>query len=876
MNVFDFLTHLRSLDIQVTVNQGKLRINAPKGAVTPDLLSELSARKGEILSLLSNMDPILTEGEEAPLSLAQENLWQLHRLTPDTTAYNMYAVFRLHGQLDVPALEMAIHSIVERHKILRTSFPGSVQNMPEQVIASTSSVEFRQISLPFSSDMREALHSLIEFEIRRPFDLFSGPLFRPILVNIKPDENVLILIMHHIISDGHSFNIFYDELAQAYSAVIEGGAADWLPLSMQYRDYAAWQRKWLSSDASHIDRGYWQSRLSGNVPELKLPIDHLHPLHTSSEGDYVELRINPGLSASLRELCRREGITLFTTVLTVFNIMLHRKSGQLDIVVCTPVAARDRIEFSRLIGYFNNTLLLRADLEKVATMRGLLLQTQALVVDALAHQMFPFNEVANFPNLSRTPLSRAMVVVLAPSNNSLQLPGVDVEELNFFNNAVQYDLSLELRESSGQWMGKLMYRKVLFERNTIERLAGEFVKILEEMVVDVNSIFSPNALERPGINELEIKNGIETPHTPPRTDLESRLARIWQDVLDVESIGIHDGFFELGGHSLLALRLFTRIELETGTSMPLSTLFKATTIAQLAHLIEDGNTDKTWDCLVPIQPHGTNAPFFCVHGVEGDVFGYRELINALGDNQPVIGLQAIGWDDPESCDGSIEQMAARYIEAMKSYQPRGPYRIGGYCFGGIVAYEMACQLEKMEEKVSLLAVLEGSMPVEGDNRVSIYQRLSAFLKHLPNWVRDYMNLSPEQLLSRIRTTLYKFRLKIQANPELERRMQAEEILNVDFDVLPDRNVELTRVNSGAFLHYEPKKYNGILTLFRARNRSINEVIFGSLDPRMGWGDLALGGVRIRMVDGFHRNIHLSPYVNSLASELRYCLEHTTD
>ncbi len=876
MNVLDFLTHLRSLDIQVKVDQGKLRINAPQGAVTPEILAELNSRKGEILSLLSEMDPVPAEGDEAPLSLAQENLWQLHRLTPDTTAYNMYAVFRLHEGLNVQALEVAIRSIVERHKILRTSFPNSAQNEPKQSIAPTLSVGLQHIPLSSTTAMQEELRSIFEFEIRKSFDLLSGPLFRPVLVYIGPDDYVLIIVMHHIISDGQSFKIFYDELEQAYSAAVEGGTVNWAPLSIQYGDFAAWQRKWLSSDASQIDRDYWKFRLSGEVPELKLPIDHLHPLHTSSEGDYVELRINSGLSASLQELCQQNGVTLFTAALTAFNIMLHRHSSQLDLVVCTPVAARDRIEFSNLIGYFNNTLLLRTDLEKAATLRELLQRTQALVVDALAHQMFPFNEIASFPNLSRTPLSRAMVVVLDPSQDMLQLPGVKVEKINVFNNAVQYDLSLELKGSSEQLEGKLMYRKVLFDRSTVEGLAGEFIKILEEMVIDVDSVFSPFDFEQSVILERNKENVNEVPHVQPRTNLERCIAQIWQEVLNVERIGIHDNFFELGGHSLLALRLFTRIEQETGTSMPLSTLFKATTIAQLARLIEDESTGKTWDCLVPIQPLGAKAPFFCVHGVTGDVFGYRDLSNALGDAQPVIGLRAIGWDHQDYYDSSIAQMAERYIEAMKSYQPTGPYRIGGYCFGGIVAYEMACQLEKMGEKVSLLAVFEGSMPVGEENRASFFQRLSVFLRHLPGWIRDYTSMSPEQLLIRIRTTGNKILLKFQANPDLERRMQAEEILNINYDVLPDRNIELTRINSNAFLHYKPNQYNGFLTLFRAKNRSINEVIFGPLDPTMGWGKLALGGVAIRLVDGFHRNIHLFPYVISLASELKHCLENATD
>lgn len=866
MSIFDFLAHLQTLDIHVAADNGKLRINAPQGSVTPEIRSELSARKAEILSLLSEMEPILAEPHDGPrpLSLAQEHLWQLHRLTPETVAYNMYGVCRLSGALNVPALDSAIHAVVERHQILRTSFTGSNNGMPEQVIAPASSVVLRRIT---SSGLADELQSIIDQEIRTPFDLSSAPLFRPTLIEIEPNDHVLILAMHHIISDGHSFAVLYDDLERAYGAACQGLDVDWSPLPLQYADYAVWQRRWLETDASTSDRIFWQEQLAGDVPALELPFDHVRPLHTDAQGDYVELPIQLPWITAIQELCRREGVTLFTAVLAAAKILFHRQSGQQDLLIATPVAGRDRAEFNRLIGYFNNTLLLRTDLTGIKTMGELLQRTQATVMDALAHQMFPFKEVANFPNMIRTPLSRAMVAVHDSADNSLTLPGLDAIMLPAYNQAVQYDLAIELTVHSHTLVGRLMYRKALFERDTVTRLADEFMAILQEMSLNADGLI------RQHVREVSTgRRPDPTPFAVPRTDLEHRLAQIWQEVLQVERVGIHDEFFDLGGHSLLALRLFTRIEQETGTNLPLFTLFQRTTVARLADLIEGKNSDTSWDVLVPIQSQGSKAPFFSVHGIGGGVLGYRDLVSYLGDDQPFLGLQAIGQDGRQAYDLSIEAMALRYIKAMRSYQPHGPYRIGGYCFGGVVAYEMACQLERMGEEVSLLAIFEGAMPNTPDTRFPVPYRLGAIWKHLPTWMSDYAGMSPRQLLSRFRSTLAKIRSRMQGDPDVQRRVRVEETLDIDINSLPRRNIELTDLHLNAALEYAPKEYHGVATVFRARNRSINEVMFGSLDPEMGWGRWARGGVNVHLVDGFHRNMHLSPYAESLAAELKKCLD----
>ena len=359
----------------------------------------------------------------------------------------------------------------------------------------------------------------------------------------------------------------------------------------------------------------------------------------------------------------------------------------------------------------------------------------------------------------------------------------------------------------------------------------------------------------------------------PRSEAEQALKEIWKSVLGVDNIGIHDNFFDIGGNSILSIRIFARIAEKFNVHLPLSALFTETTIEKLAaRITEQKETNKSWPVLVPIQINGSKPPFFAVHGIGGGV-GYRDLSNSLGNDQPLFGLQAVGQDGQEAFDVSIEAMASRYIRAMRSQQPHGPYRIGGYCFGGLIAYEMACQLEEMGEQVSTLAIFEGTLAHEVDTSVPFSHRLHAFRQNLLAWIRDYASMPSHQLFTRIRSTFAKVLMKFQRNPELDRRVRVEETLGIDAQHIPQKNKELLDIHMQAALDYAPNPYNGRVNLFRARTRSFNEVVFGSLDPQMGWGELAKGGVQVHLVDGFHRNMHLAPYVSSLAAELKKCLDH---
>jgi thioesterase domain-containing protein/acyl carrier protein len=495
-----------------------------------------------------------------------------------------------------------------------------------------------------------------------------------------------------------------------------------------------------------------------------------------------------------------------------------------------------------------------------------------MALAAYDHAEVPLHSLSDHPELVQIPFTRAVFALQDGSGFTLTLDGLHVEQLPVYNNTANFDLFLTVQARSDGLRLIAEYRTSLFEPGTIQNLLDDYAALLDAALADAGCPLADLLPSPRTFMKTHAERVPDQLYQAPRTPLEAHLVTLWEEVFDRRPIGIYDNFFDIGGHSLMALRLFARIEKEVGASLPLSTLFGETTIAHLAQLVETEATGSSWDILVPIQPLGSKPPFFSIHGVEGGVLGYRDMALVLGEDQPVWGIQAKGLDGRDTHDSTIEEMATRYIDVMRSRQPNGPYRIGGYCLGGVIAYEMARQLEKTGEEVSVLAVFEGSLPDTGDVRMSLLERLRMIWNTLPAWIRDYSGMSPHQLMNRVHSTYRRIWSKIRRNPDIERRMRVEETLDIDVDNLPSQHIEITDALMNAAIQYTPGEYKGQLTLFRARNRSVNEVLFGSLDPKMGWGRLAKGGVQVRLVEGYHRNMHLAPYASSLAAELKKCLD----
>src|ERR1700754_899143 len=326
-----------------------------------------------------------------PLSFAQQRLWFLDQLEPGLVAYNVPAAVRLVGKLDVAILNWSLNEIVRRHEILRTTF-DSVTGQPVQIVNPTLQLSISVADLTSLADElreREALR-LAQEEAQRPFDLIRGPLIRAALLRLRTEEHVLILTMHHIVSDGWSQGVLKTELGALYEAGINGRSSPLPELSIQYADFAQWQRGWLKDDELDRQLGYCRKQLTGAPPSVDLPNDGARPPQLNYRGATFLFDLSPELSESLTALSRREGTTLFMTLLAAFKALLFRYTGQSDIVVGTPVANRNREEVEGLIGFFVNTLALRTDLSGNTTFRELLHCVREVSLGAYAHQDLPF------------------------------------------------------------------------------------------------------------------------------------------------------------------------------------------------------------------------------------------------------------------------------------------------------------------------------------------------------------------------------------------------------------------------------------------------------------------------------------------------------
>ncbi|MXV13445.1 amino acid adenylation domain-containing protein, partial [Xanthomonas sp. LMG 8992] len=427
-----------------------------------------------------------------PLSWAQQRLWFLDQLDAAAgAAYHIPTALRLSGQLDLAALQASLDRVVARHESLRTTFV-SVEGEPQQVIAPPDSgfaLTLHDLRGLDAVAQAAAVTELRLAEARAPFDLAQGPLIRGRLLALSAQEHVLLVTQHHIVSDGWSIGVLVREVSALYAAFLTG-APDPLPaLPVQYADYAAWQRSWLQGDLLQEQIAFWREQLRDAPALLELPTDRPRPAMQRYAGDRIPVRVDVGLVSALHALSQRHGATLFMTLLASWSVLLARFSGQDQVVIGSPVANRQRAEIEPLVGFFVNTLALRVDLREDPSVAALLAQVRTTTLAAYAHQDLPFEQVVEAlqpaRSLSYSPVFQAMLGLNnTPTDGELALPGVSLAVLDNPQNTAQFDLALSLSEVAGALAGELTYATDLFDRQTMERLLGCWMSVLNAMVAD--------------------------------------------------------------------------------------------------------------------------------------------------------------------------------------------------------------------------------------------------------------------------------------------------------------------------------------------------------------------------------------------------------
>ena len=1427
----ELLSEMRSLGVQLWNEEDRLRYTAPKGVITPSLRQELKERKAEILKFLQQTDsgsaltiePI-SRDSQLPLSFAQERLWFLDRLESNSSLYYLARAVRLNGNLNIRVLQQSLDAIVVHHEILRTNYIAENGN-PIQVIGAPQSVELQIIDLQqYNIAQQETqLQKLLQQESQRRFDLLSDIMLRGCLLQLAPEEYVLLLVMHHIASDGWSMGILWKQLTQVYQAFLNGQPNPLPKLPIQYADYAVWQRDWLSGEVLDKQLNYWQQQLAGANSLLELPTDFPRPAVQTYRGNRQSLTLSKNLSESLRQFCRQEGVTLYMILLAAFQTLLFRYSKQEDIIVGSPIAGRNRAEIEGIIGLFVNTLVLRTDLSGNPSFRELLTRVRSVTLDAYSHQDLPFEKLVEILNpersLSYNPIFQVLFNMINLEKTQEELLGLKTELLSIDNTLnSKFDLTLYVREKEHEIQLTLDYNTDLFTQKRMVEMLDQYHHLLAQIITKpdksinsyslitpksklllpnpevilpepqyklVTTMFASWAKETPeqtaicqgsftwnygdlcqtaqniakillirgiqkgdtvavfgtrsfgsiasmmgvflsggvllnidpklpsnrqqlllekaqakyllnvgvrlpndngtweslvdiciepntgnvtnfdrdisqinlpeiapedpayifftsgttgvpkgvlgchkglshfltwqrknfgigeqdrvaqltalsfdvvlrdiflpltsgatlclpkeenileptqilswldrerisvlhtvpslgqswltnvpvgvslrnlrwlffageplpealvsqwrksfpqsgeivnlygptettlakcyyqippnpksgiqpvgspipetqalilnknnqcGIGEegeivirtpfrtlgyinasqenrrfvtnpfrddesdlvyytgdrgrylpdgsleilgrldnqvkirgvrieigeieaaigqhpdvrqciviakedatsgkrliayivanlktaltnTEIRNFVKhqlpeymvpsvfmlietmplTPNgkvdrralpaptitketeenfIPPTEEIELKLTQIWSEVLDIHPVGIKDNFFDLGGHSLLAVHLFAKIEKLLGISLPLSTLFAAPTIEQLANIIRTSAWTAPWHSLVPIQPEGDRPPLFCVHGGGFNVLIYRELALNLGSNQPVYGLQAKGIDGKTTPHSTIEDMAADYVKYIREIQPEGPYLLAGLSNGGRIALEMAQQLHKQDQKVALLAMFD----THGPGALKLLSPLPQLLStsgyvvrySLPRFLARYMQ-EPSKIASSLSGLLSNYhqlskkqdlevkQVQLSVNNSIGNNDESKPknyfnetvfkfhrfILNhspvgfygQNIHVLPKELQKNNQLYKQARKRYVPKVYSGHITVFQASEQAPGFKV----DAKFGWGEIAMGGLEIYKIPGHHTSIVRSP---KLAKKLAECI-----
>ena len=519
MKAHELINFFRNNSIDLNVVDEKIKFKAPRGFLTEELLDSLKTNKDKIIALLktSNENGLLIprrpENASLPLSFAQQRLWFLDQFEPGSSLYNMPVAMRLVGELNETALRRTLNEIVRRHELLRTSF-AMQDGVPVQIIA-----EQLALTLPVTdladlptAERESRVMQLAQAEAQTPFDLSTGPLIRSRLLRLGTAEHILLFTLHHIVSDGWSMGVLVNEVVALYAAYVQNKPSPLAELSIQYADFAHWQRQWLSGNVLQQQLDYWTEQLSGSPTLLTLPTDHPRPAVQRYSGATHAFEISAQTTAGLYALNKQTQTTLFMTLLAAFNILLGRYSGQDDICVGTPIANRSRAEIEGLIGFFVNTLVLRTQVDSAASFERLLQQVRVSTLGAYAHQDVPFEQLVEVlkpeRHTSHSPFFQVMLVLQNTPMDNLELPGLALQRLSTKTNISKFDLTLDVTEVSGRLVSLFEYNTDLFNLATIERMTGHFTRLLDAIVA--NPTTPIRDLPLLGADELhQIFSGVE-------------------------------------------------------------------------------------------------------------------------------------------------------------------------------------------------------------------------------------------------------------------------------------------------------------------------------------------------------------------------------
>jgi thioesterase domain-containing protein len=852
----------------------------------------LTMNTPEELSVLNPMLPPADDVYVMPATQGQIRFWSLDQMHPGNPALNMPLMWQCRGKLNVDLLASAFTLAVRRHEMLRTTF-AMVDGKLSQIIGNPYSVALPVKDLqhiPDAANSSEA-GTLIREHAAYRMDLHNGPLLVLKLLKFAPEHHLLLVTMHHIICDGISLGILLRDIAVFYEALVEGKAAVLPELAIQFADFAVWQEEWRKSEAAETSLDFWHKALGSDFSQIELPHDAspegTRDNRTDSEsGDIETLLISPELTAAAHKLCKDQNVTLNILLFSIFCALLHRATGQRDIVIGSPCANRNE-DTEELIGLFMNIQVLRVQIEPHETFRSLLTKVQDWTLGAYENQELPFEELIYDSHFSHNNTSFEIPIFFLYQKSFMvtqRVAGLEIVPLRSMSPGAVFEWMFAIvdRPEEGPRL-QLEYNPNYFRPATIQRYLKSFVALLDS-AVQVSSIqledmapaddFLPASLPAShgrtasrksarllGANQFadsaKIMEKLDEQIATTNDPIEIQLLELWRSMLAVEDIAVDTNVFSLGVSSLSILRLVTRMNSLYSMGFGLASLISAPTIKLVAELVRRRYAPNTATSLVPIQPVGTRLPLYIVHGAGGNVVNFYGLTTRIGPDQPVYGVQAQALEANQRALLHIEDMAAHYLREIRRIQPKGPYHFLGYSFGGIVVLEMAHQLRTAGEAVGLLGMLDTrakdylpEMLSDGAAGTSGKQsRLAEFFRR--NKGHGSSKAWAEFFLKDLKERRIRYMTTIAAK---------------SFRTLPAFLKNTHEINAVAARNYRPKPFTGKLTLFRASKQTN-----ANIPSDNGWSPIFKDGIEIHEIPGDHWQVLSEPGIDVLAKTIHGCL-----
>ena len=815
-----------------------------------------------------------------PLSPMQQTMLAHSIYAPASRVSLEQSCDLLQGTLNLTAFVQAWQQVIQKYATLRTCFISKVVDEPLQIVRQHIELPLQQFDWRHQSEVEQdtQLKQLLQEDLERGFELEKAPLMRMVLIRKADDAYYFIWSFHHIILDGWSKSIVLNDVFAYYTAYVHDRE---IPMEYQrpYRDYISWLQAQDMPEAERV----WRRALQGFTAPTRLPLARASVQKSSGEHPYKahQLQCSAATTAALRLQAQKSLVTLNVLIQGTWSLLLSHCSGENDVVFGVTVSGRPQslVSSGSMVGLFINILPVRIRIRRDISIRAWMqnIQTWQLGMDQFSY--CPLMRVQEWSEVPwNHPLFESLLVFENyPSESESSLVSDTLLEAQNVYGMGKTNHALTVVVDPGEELSlSITYDCHYFDDHAIEKLADAFHNIMQKIAcssatdhvgilldgIQDDALVQrwDQAIDTGNVADDRCAPSIRQPFAAPRTTLELQLTRIWEEILHIHPIGIDDDFFAMGGHSLSALRLATQIRKQSGQGFPISLLAQLSTIRQLAQALQKPGAFQSQSPIVALQTQGSGMPFFCIHPGSGNILCYSHLVHHLGSDQPFYAIHDLDIHEDVFPEVSIEEMAERYLKAIRAIQPIGPYALGGFSFGGIVAFEMAQQLSMRGQEVGLLALLDSGSPLSSQGFEN--NDNAGFLSVI---TMEAIRGSSQKSVEEVYDDLQALSLDEQLRYVVEQMQQAgyEPPSNGPLGVRHELTIYQTRTR--VIQQYKAKVYPGTIALFQAQD---HDKLAQKNSLSEDWQRFSARPIDLYTIPGYHDTILDEHQVQVLAEKLR--------